>query len=169
MWRWAALLVLCVLTFFVGLNRQAITDADEAFYAEAGREMVASGEWVTPHFNFEPRLQKPILFYWLVAANYRIAGVGEAAARFWAALSGLGLAFIACAVAWRWSGPGPGLLAGAIAGTSLGVTMLTRMALPARLRHRSLMRPLARAALWQRLQPVPDLPPPRSSPTCKTS
>ena len=35
--------------------------------------------------------QKPILFYWLVAATYTVAGVGETQARLWAALSGVGL------------------------------------------------------------------------------
>ena len=32
--------------------------------------MVESGDWLTPHYNYEPRFQKPILFYWLVAATY---------------------------------------------------------------------------------------------------
>ena len=39
----ALLLVLAALTFFVGLGRGAITDADEAFYAESALEMVESG------------------------------------------------------------------------------------------------------------------------------
>ena len=68
-------------TFFAGLGRPAIGDSDEAFYAEAGREMVASGDWLTPHYNYEHRFQKPILFYWLVAASYLAAGVGETPAR----------------------------------------------------------------------------------------
>ena len=66
----------------------------KAFYAEAGREMVESGDWLTPHYNYEYRFQKPILFYWLVAELSRDAGVGEAQARAWA---GAGRAS-----AWRW-------------------------------------------------------------------
>ena len=57
----APLVVLAGLTFFVGLGAPAITDSDEAFYAEAAREMVESGDWLTPAFNYEPRFQKPIL------------------------------------------------------------------------------------------------------------
>jgi hypothetical protein len=53
------------LTFGIGLGRQAITEADEAYYAEAAREMVVSGDWLTPHFNYEDRWQKPVLYYWL--------------------------------------------------------------------------------------------------------
>jgi 4-amino-4-deoxy-L-arabinose transferase-like glycosyltransferase len=49
------LLLLAALTFFAGLGRGAITDSDEGFYAESSREMVASGDWVTPHYNYEPR------------------------------------------------------------------------------------------------------------------
>ena len=46
MWRSVALVLLCLLTFVVGLGQPAIQDSDEAFYAEAGREMVASGDWI---------------------------------------------------------------------------------------------------------------------------
>ncbi len=59
-------------TFFLGLGRQAITDADEAFYAEASREMVESGDWLTPRFNYQHRWQKPVLYYWLTAATYLV-------------------------------------------------------------------------------------------------
>ena len=47
------LLFLCVITFFVGLGRPALTDADEAYYAESAREMVERGDWLTPYFNYE--------------------------------------------------------------------------------------------------------------------
>ena len=52
-----SLLLLSSLTFFLGLGRQAISDSDEAFYAEAAREMVESGDWLTPHFNYQDRWQ----------------------------------------------------------------------------------------------------------------
>ncbi|MEP6783223.1 MAG: hypothetical protein ABI983_06105, partial [Acidobacteriota bacterium] len=64
------LILLAALTFFAGLGRGAITDADEAFYAEASREMVASGDWITPYYNYETRFQKPILYYWFTSATY---------------------------------------------------------------------------------------------------
>src|SRR5262245_44478331 len=67
--RWPALslVVLAILTMCLGLGRQAITDSDEAFYAEASREMVESGDWLTPHFNYEERWEKPVLYYWFTA------------------------------------------------------------------------------------------------------
>ena len=130
MWRGVGLILLCLVTFTVGLGRSAITDSDEAYYAEAGREMVASGDWTTPHYNFEPRLQKPILFYWLIATTARLTGANEWAARIWSALAGVGLALVAAGVARRWAGPNEGLLAGAIVATSFGVVPIARQALP---------------------------------------
>ena len=100
--------LVCFLTFFAGLGRGAIGDSDEAFYAEASREMVASGDWLTPYYNYELRFQKPILFYWLVSIAYKAAGVGEAAARFPAALAGFGLAIITYLVGRRWFDAGTG-------------------------------------------------------------
>ena len=128
--RGIGLLLLCGLTFVFGLSQPAVTDSDEAFYAEAGREMVESGDWTTPHYNYEPRLQKPILFYWVIAATYELTGVSEWAARIGSALAGLGLALIAALVGRRWYGSSAGMLAGAVVGTSFGVVPLARQSLP---------------------------------------
>src|SRR4030095_4846699 len=90
---------LAALPFCLGLGRQAITDSDEAYYAEAAREMVEGGDWLTPHFNYENRWQKPVLYYWLTATLYELTGPTEAGARFWSALSGVGLVLVTFAVA----------------------------------------------------------------------
>ncbi|MGH7554357.1 MAG: ArnT family glycosyltransferase [Longimicrobiales bacterium] len=151
------LLFLSSLTFFLGLGRQAITDFDEGFYAEAAREMVEGGDWLTPHFNYEERWQKPALYYWLTAATYLVIGQTELAARFWSALSGVGLVLLTWLAARRlipgpnrlrqgYGGPpklyakveGPGLhatddtawLAGAIVATCFGCFAMARLALP---------------------------------------
>ena len=124
------LLLIGSITFLAGLGRPAIGDSDEAFYAEAGREMVLSGDWLTPHYNFEERFQKPILFYWLVSATYVVAGMGEAQARVWAGLAGIGLALITAAAGRRWFDEETGLLAGAIVATSFGYFSIGRLSLP---------------------------------------
>ena len=124
------LLLLAALTFFAGLGRGAITDSDEAFYAESAREMVASGDWVTPYYNYEPRFQKPVLYYWLTAAAYTLLGPTEFAARFWAAAAGLGLVLVTAACGRRWYDESTALLAGAIVATNFGYFSIGRMALP---------------------------------------
>jgi 4-amino-4-deoxy-L-arabinose transferase-like glycosyltransferase len=124
------LLLLAAVTFFAGLGRGAITDSDEAFYADAAREMVASGDWITPHYNYEPRFQKPVLYYWLTAATSLVLGTNEMAARFWAAMAGLGLVLVTAAAGRRWYDESTGLLAGAIVATNFGYFSIGRMALP---------------------------------------
>ena len=121
---------LCLVTFFAGLGRSAIGDADEAFYAQSAREMVDSGDWITPHYNYELRFQKPVFFYWLVAAGYVIAGIGETAARFPSALAGLGLALMTLVVGRRWVNPATGVVAGAIVATSFGYFTMAHASLP---------------------------------------
>ncbi len=124
------LLLLCGVTFLAGLGRPAIGDSDEAFYAEAAREMMERGDWLTPYYNYETRFQKPILFYWFVAATYAIAGVGEWQARLWSALAGVGLALVTAAAARRWRDEPTALLAGAIVATSFGYFSIGRLSLP---------------------------------------
>lgn len=124
------LLVVCGLTFFAGLGRPAIADSDEAFYAEAAREMLETRDWITPHYNYEVRFQKPALYYWLASAAYLAAGVSEAAARFPAALSGLGLVLLTFGIARRRYDARTGLLAGVITGSGFGYFYMARQALP---------------------------------------
>jgi len=86
-----ALLLLSGLLFFLGLGDMGLTDRDEGRNAEAGREMFESGDRLTPTFNGELRVAKPVLLYWLMEQSYRLFGSNEFAARFPSALFGLGL------------------------------------------------------------------------------
>lgn len=123
-------LLLAALSFLAGLGRGAISDTDEAFYAESAREMVESGDWLTPHFNYEPRFQKPALYYWLTAGVFLVTGPSEFGARLFSALSGVGLVLLTTVCGRRWFDELTGLLAGAIVATSFGYFALARMALP---------------------------------------
>jgi 4-amino-4-deoxy-L-arabinose transferase-like glycosyltransferase len=107
--RWLALVVLlagAVLPYFVGLGDSAIWDANEAFYVETPREMIERADYVSPMFNYEPRLNKPVLSYWIVAGFYKLFGVSVGVQRFAIALGALGLIGVAGLLAWlAWSGP----------------------------------------------------------------
>jgi 4-amino-4-deoxy-L-arabinose transferase-like glycosyltransferase len=76
------------LSFF-RLGSVTLFDVDEAVFAEATKEMVQSGDWITPTYNGENRYDKPILFYWLMGASYEIFGINEFAARLVSAVSGV--------------------------------------------------------------------------------
>jgi 4-amino-4-deoxy-L-arabinose transferase-like glycosyltransferase len=85
------LLALAGLLFFLGLGTLGLTDRDEGSNAEAAREMVESGDWITPTLNGEPRFAKPVFLYWLISGAYRLFGVSEFTARLPSALFGLAL------------------------------------------------------------------------------
>src|SRR3954447_26238681 len=74
-WALAALLAVAVLPYFIGLGDSAIWDANEAFYVETPREMIERGDYVSPTFNYQPRFNKPVLSYWVVAGLYHLFGI----------------------------------------------------------------------------------------------
>jgi dolichol-phosphate mannosyltransferase len=63
-----------------------LIEPDEGRYAEIGREMVQSGNWIVPTLNGKAYFDKPPLFYWLVAGSFRLFGMTEQAARLVPAL-----------------------------------------------------------------------------------
>jgi len=76
-----AALVAALTPFFVNLGGATIWDANEAYYVETPREMLESGDYINPSFNYEPRFNKPVLSYWLVAGLYHVFGVSVATER----------------------------------------------------------------------------------------
>src|SRR5436305_923435 len=64
-----------------------LLEPDEGRYAQIPREMLARGDWVVPHLQGEPYLDKPPLLYWLVMLSYSVFGVSEGPARLIPALA----------------------------------------------------------------------------------
>src|SRR4029079_12472189 len=62
---------------------------NEAFYVETPREMAERGDYISPTFNYEPRFNKPVLSYWIVAAFYRLFGVSVGVERLAIALGAM--------------------------------------------------------------------------------
>lgn len=77
------------ILYFYKLGSIGFIDVDEPRYAEASREILESGNWIVPFFNYVERFDKPILFYWLGAISMKIFGVNEFAARLPSTLSAL--------------------------------------------------------------------------------
>ncbi len=123
------LLLGAAVLFFAGLGSIPLFDIDEAVFAEASREMLETGEWITPQYNGADRFDKPVLFYWLMASAYVVFGVGEFGARFWSAAFGVGLVALLTVFAWRRLGSRVGLLVGVIAATSLEIIVLAHAAI----------------------------------------
>ncbi|HJT19096.1 MAG TPA: glycosyltransferase family 39 protein [Nitrospira sp.] len=125
----AALAVLAGILFFVGLGSMGLTDRDEGRNAEAGREMLETGDWVSPTFNYEPRYAKPVLVYWLMAVSYSLFGVNEFAARLPSAFFGLLLILMQYAGLSRLLGPTVGLLGSLMLLLNIEIIGLSRIAL----------------------------------------
>src|SRR5216684_970972 len=99
---WAALIVVTLyVCYFSHLGALGFVGPDEPRYAWVAREMVESGDWVTPRLYGKPWFEKPVLYYWGGAICFKLFGVSEAAARLPSAISAL-LATLAMAwLAWR--------------------------------------------------------------------
>lgn len=108
------LLFVAAVLFFAGLGRLPLIEPDEGRNAEVGREMLASGDWITPHFNGFTYLDKPAVFFWMVAASMKTFGVSEAAARLPSALMGVATMLLVWFLARRMFGDAVGLRAGLI-------------------------------------------------------
>ena len=123
------LVLLSGLLFFLGLGSMGLTDRDEGRNAEAGREMFASGDLVTPTFNGELRVAKPVFVYWLMTLSYHLFGVNEFAARAPSALFGVALIVMHYLFLTRLRGPTVGLFGALMLLLNIEMLALGRMAI----------------------------------------
>jgi 4-amino-4-deoxy-L-arabinose transferase-like glycosyltransferase len=94
----AGLLVVAMWAFCYRLGAvPLLDDPNEGEYAEVAREMVESGEWISPQLNYTLFLNKPPLEPWLIAASDLVFGNNELAARLPSAAAGLAIVLL---VAW---------------------------------------------------------------------
>lgn len=117
----ALLLAVLVLTviWFAPLDMRKLVKPDEGRYAEIPREMVASGDWLTPRLNGIKYFEKPPLQYWATAVAYSAFGQHDWTARLWTALTGFfGILFAAYTAGRLW-GRSAALYAGATLASSL--------------------------------------------------
>ncbi|HET7214305.1 MAG TPA: glycosyltransferase family 39 protein, partial [Terriglobia bacterium] len=120
------LLLVAACMFFAGIGRLALIEPDEGRNAEVAREMLAKGDWVTPHFNNFSYLDKPPVFFWAVASSFKLGGLSEASARFPSALAALLTVFLAWFLARRMFENITGLYAGIVVATAPLVVVFAR-------------------------------------------
>ncbi len=108
----AGLALLACAALFFHLGGLGLTEPSEGRYADIGRAMADSGDWVVPRLNGIPHVEKPPFAYWMVAFGVRLFGPTEFGVRCLAALFGVGVVLLACGIASRLWDRTTGLLAG---------------------------------------------------------
>jgi 4-amino-4-deoxy-L-arabinose transferase-like glycosyltransferase len=108
-----------VLATLYALGVRTLVPPDEGRYAEIGREMFASGDWITTRLNGIKYFEKPPLQAWMNALTFTLFGLGEWQARLWTGVCG-----IVGVVMTAWAGrvvfsPRVGLYAGLVLASSL--------------------------------------------------
>ncbi len=86
---WAVYWLIAAVLLFFANGSLLITDTVESNYALTAKEMLLSGDWVSPQIYGSYWYDKPVMFYWLTAAAFKIFGITEFAARFFPAVFGL--------------------------------------------------------------------------------
>lgn len=92
------LLVLLIVFSLLMTDARPLNIPDEGRYPEVAREMLLSGDFITPRNNGVVFLDKPVLYYWLQALSFALFGVETWTARLFPALSsvlGVFMVFIA--------------------------------------------------------------------------
>ena len=78
-----------IILFIPFLGQVHLFDWDEINFAEAAREMIETGDYLTVRIDFQPFHEKPPLFIWMQVVSMKIFGVNEFAARFPNAVTGI--------------------------------------------------------------------------------
>ena len=126
---------IAIVAFLLYLGSTGLVDETEPLFAEAGRGMFVSGDWITPYYNGETRFDKPPLIYWGMALGYHVLGVNTWAVRLPSALGAIALTFLSFYTALRFQKAGawlvPGILSFNLYSLAWGRTGVSDMLLSA--------------------------------------
>lgn len=123
------LLIICFAAFWWRLGAIGLVDPDEPFYAQTAREMIQTGDWITPRIYGAPQFEKPILYYWLVSASFCVFGENEFAGRAPTALFATLLVLLVYAFGARAFSRRVGLLSSLVLATGLEYCVMSRLML----------------------------------------
>jgi 4-amino-4-deoxy-L-arabinose transferase-like glycosyltransferase len=122
-------LAVCFL-FFYRLADRDLWSSHEARAGMDAQTILDDGDWGLPHlFDGQPELQKPPLYYWLVASIARLHGgvVDAWAVRLPSTLAALGCVLVVMALGWLRGRTLAGLLAGMMLASAVHFTWLARI------------------------------------------
>jgi len=125
----AVLVFLAALVFYLSFNAYIpVTDPVESNYALTAKEMVMSGDWLSPRIYGHYWFDKPIMIYWLIALSFKVFGITEFAARLPVALFSAGsVAFVYWFGQKLFDNTRAALLSALVLATSLEFWVLSKM------------------------------------------
>jgi 4-amino-4-deoxy-L-arabinose transferase-like glycosyltransferase len=131
-WRVYLVVILIAAAVYLAcaISPPSLQDDVDAVQAQIARNMITSGDWVSPRLDGVLYLEKPPLIYWLIAASYKIFGVHDWAARIPVALAAIGLCWLTAAFGIWAFGKRAGLYAGLCMATCIGLWIFTRVLIP---------------------------------------
>jgi Dolichyl-phosphate-mannose-protein mannosyltransferase len=118
-WLDISILGLALIVTLLGIGSYGLYEPHEGHFAMVGQEMVWRNEWVTPHLNGSPYLNKPPFLYWLIAISTKIFGATEFTARLPIGLMG----WLGIIIAWKWTRDLWGINSSRVAALMLSVTL----------------------------------------------
>jgi 4-amino-4-deoxy-L-arabinose transferase-like glycosyltransferase len=121
------LALVCLAILFANLGGASFFEPDEGRNAEKAREILLRNDWVTPHHNFLPTLDKPMGFFWPIALSLKLFGLSEGAARLPSVLAALGCLLLVYQFARSQWGVRHALWSCLILATSVGFFVFARV------------------------------------------
>jgi 4-amino-4-deoxy-L-arabinose transferase-like glycosyltransferase len=101
-----------VLVIFTRLWETTLASYDDTFYAEKAKEILLTGQWLVPPWDYQPNFDNPPLYFWATAILFRLFGISEFTARFVSAACGVGCIVLTYRFGRRLFGPWAGLFSG---------------------------------------------------------
>ncbi len=132
-WSISALFYLvagALFLFIWGMGSYPLWDPWEPKYAQAMREMIASGDYISPTLDGYVRWTKPILFYWTMLVPMLIGGNNEFTARLPSAIAALSGVLVVYYVLNRLRGRRTAFIGAAILATIPQYFYMARQAMP---------------------------------------
>ena len=114
----AFFLLAAAFLYLAHIGSYHLIELDEGRYHRIPMEMVLSGDYLTPHFDYMPYFEKPILQYWVTALAMKIFGFKEFTGRVLPALTGFGNVLLAYVLGRSMYNGRTGLMAAIILATS---------------------------------------------------
>ena len=118
---WVDLLILAsgLAIALLGIGSYGFYEPHESHFAMVGQEMICRNDWIVPHLNGSPYLNKPPLLYWLIAISTYFFGSTEFSARLPVVLAG----WLGVIIAWNWARELWGINSSRVCAIMLSVTL----------------------------------------------